>query len=149
MSPNPIQRIGSVSIAVNGNEIRTDIICTTYSDRHFVLITQMKKVGTLIQAWSDKKSDGNYFYEMVTLLGRRDDPLLNVYARQIIEKISAYSDKPLLLGISLVPEGRGKEIFEAVLNNLLETTNTWGPTLVQSDSSNISQEKSVESDSQL
>lgn len=57
-------------------------------------------------------------------MGKRDDPLLHIYARQIVERMSATTDKPLLLSISLRPEGRSAELFQAVLNKLYEV-NTW------------------------
>ncbi len=95
-----------------------------YSDRVFVVITQINKFGTLINGWAESKSDGGKLYQVNTLMGRRDDPLLSIYARQILEKLSATSDKPLLLAISLSPEGRSTETFQAVLNKLYEN-NTW------------------------
>ena len=102
----------------------TEIICTSFNDRHFVVISQMKKMGTLINAWTEKKADGGKSFDMVTVLGRRDDPLLNVYARQLIERISASSDKPLLLAIALVPEGRDVGTFQSVLNTIANN-NSW------------------------
>ena len=102
----------------------TEIICTSFNDRHFVVISQMKKMGTLINAWTEKKADGGKSFDMVTVLGRRDDPLLNVYARQLIEKISLASDLPLLLAIALVPEGRDVETFQCVLNTIANK-NSW------------------------
>lgn len=119
---HPVQSKSSL-ISTNG-EICTDIICTTYNDRHFVVISQMKKFGTLINAWAESKADGGKSFDMVTLLGRRDDPLLNVYARQLIEKISLVSDKPLLLAIALVAGGRDVETFQNVLNNIANN-NSW------------------------
>lgn len=121
MANNPVQKKSSI---ISKDGIRTDIICTTYNDRHFIVISQMKKFGTLINAWAENKGDGGKFYDMATLLGRRDDPLLNIYARQLIEKTSAVSDKPLLLAISLLPNGRDTEIFQDILN-CVETCNTW------------------------
>ena len=86
----------------------------------------MKKLGTLISAWteSSEMDCNNKIYRMETLLGRRDDPLLNIYARQIIEQISKTSDKPLLLSVALKPEGRDTATFQEVLNKLLEIQ-TW------------------------
>ena len=106
--------------------MKTEIICTTYNDRHFVVISQMQKFGTLINAWAETKADGGKTYDMVTLLGRRDDPLLSVYARQMIEKISAVSDKPLLLAIALLPDGRDTVTFQNVLNEIANC-NSWAP----------------------
>lgn len=120
----PTQRKSSI-VSPDG-EIHTDIICTTYEDRHFVVISQMKKLGTLINAWAEKKADGGKTFEMVTVLGRRDDPLLNVYARQLIEKISLVSDKPLMLAIALLPNGRDAETFQKVLNDIV-SLNSWEP----------------------
>lgn len=61
---------------------------------------------------------------MNTLLGRRDDPLLNVYARQIIENISASSNLPLLLCICLDEKGRATGTFQDILNKLY-SIRTW------------------------
>jgi proteasome assembly chaperone 3 len=119
---HPIQTKSSI-LSTNG-EVSTDIICTTYNDRHFVVISQVKKFGTLINAWAETKADGGKSFDMVTLLGRRDDPLLNVYARQLIEKISLVSDKPLLLAVALVAGGRDVETFQNVLNNIA-SNNSW------------------------
>jgi proteasome assembly chaperone 3 len=100
--------------------IRTEILCTAFLDRVFVLITQINKVGTVISAWADPKSDGGYLFHTEVLLGRRDDPLLTIYARQIIEKLRLCTEKPLLLGISLKEEGRSRENFQQIINKVLE-----------------------------
>ncbi|CAM9494949.1 unnamed protein product [Choristocarpus tenellus] len=52
-----------------------------------------------------------------TLLGKRDDPLLTLYARQLLEQMK--SDKPLLLAICLKDEGRDSGTFQAVINEVL------------------------------
>ena len=96
-----------------------------YGDRHFVVISQVKKLGTLIQAWSENSLEtSSKRFRITTMFGRRDDPLLDVYARQIIEQISTYSEKPLLLAISLIANGRDTETFQLILNKLLEIC-TW------------------------
>jgi hypothetical protein len=71
-----------------------------------------------------RSPDGATQYDVSTIFGKRDDILLHVYARQIIEKISKYSDLPLLLAISLNENGRGVNVFENVLNNI-EEIRTW------------------------
>ena len=50
---------------------------------------------------------------MNVLLGRRDDPLLVIYARQMIEAIGKSSSRPLLLSISL--KERDPETFEKIM----------------------------------
>jgi proteasome assembly chaperone 3 len=95
-----------------------------YSDKVFVIITQLDKIGTLMKAWSEPKSDGGLIYQVSTIMGKRDDPLLHIYARQIIERLSKTTDKQLLLAISLQPESRCAEVFQDILNQLFEN-NAW------------------------
>ena len=112
---------------VNASGVRSEIICSSYDDYHFVNISQMDKMGTVVRARATKVEGlGEMRYEMTTLLGKRDDPLLDVYARQIIEKIAVHSHKPLILGIALVQEGRDAKTFQDILNKLFEL-NTWHP----------------------
>lgn len=65
-----------------------------------------------------ESSENNYIYKISTLFGKRDDPLLYVYARQIIEMISHTSKKPLILAVSLQNEGRGVDFLQISLNKL-------------------------------
>ena len=68
-----------------------------------------------------EKADGGRSFEMNTLLGKRDDDLLHVYARRIADVISQDSMKPLLLAISLAPEeGRSEELFRLTIDKLCE-----------------------------
>jgi proteasome assembly chaperone 3 len=87
-----------------------------FANQLFILITQVNKVGSILKAWSEPKIDGGRRYLVENILGRRDDPLLMLYARQLIER----SPRPLLLAISLREEGRSKEHFQAVINKIVE-----------------------------
>ena len=113
----------------NSAGVTTDIVCVTYADYHFVTITQLQKFGTVIHAWADKHSDGpaGVTYEMNVLLGKREDTLLMVYARQIMQRICMTSTKPLILAIALreTMEGRDAESVTQVLNALFAIS-TWG-----------------------
>jgi hypothetical protein len=60
----------------------------------------------------------------VSLQGKREDPLLAVYARQLLEKISGISTKPLLLSIALSSDCRSAENFQTIVNKVLEI-GTW------------------------
>lgn len=114
-----------VQTDVSVGESTITIICSTYADRHFVVITQMDKIGTLISGRPVVGIDGAVHYEVNTLFGKRDDQLLHVYCRQIIEQIhKSGSSMPVLLAISLREEGRGVECFQAVLNSIREIS-TW------------------------
>ncbi|KJE88655.1 hypothetical protein CAOG_00264 [Capsaspora owczarzaki ATCC 30864] len=72
------------------------------------MISDIGKIGTLIEAARDMKEDVNAAptFSIRTLLGRRDDPVLQVYARRLIESIALApvntgSSRSLLLGIAL------------------------------------------------
>mmetsp|Transcript_5956 Transcript_5956/g.12106 ORF Transcript_5956/g.12106 Transcript_5956/m.12106 type:complete len:129 (+) Transcript_5956:67-453(+) len=106
------------------NGVDTDIVSTVYSDRVFVHITQIGKFGTFLKAWAEPRSEGGLVYQVSTVMGKRDDPLLHIYARQIIERLSTHMDKPLLLAISLKPDSRDTETFQTILNELFQH-NAW------------------------
>lgn len=116
----PLRKESTVEI----DGITTEIICTNYSDKIMVNISQMDKFGSIISAFSETTGESGKLYHIQNLLGRRDDPLLNIYARQIIENISEVSDKPLILTISLKDEGRSSVVFHGVMNRLL-VIRTW------------------------
>jgi proteasome assembly chaperone 3 len=59
-----------------------------------------------VQAQTVESGNGDKRYDVRVIFGRRDDPLLLVYARQLIEQISMASDLPLLLSISLTVRDR-------------------------------------------
>lgn len=101
--------------------IKTEILCSSFTDRIFIIITQIDKVGTLLNAWTEEKADGGKLFLVSTLMGKRDDPLLTIFARQLIEQLSNVTSKPLLLGISLKAEGRSREQFQAIINKALES----------------------------
>lgn len=104
--------------------VTTKIMCSSFSDRHFVIVSQRDKIGNLLSGQSLRNADGAVKYDITTIFGRRDDILLNVYARQIIERISQTSSLPLLLAICLDENGRDVKIFEEVLNRI-ESIKTW------------------------
>ncbi len=108
----------------------TEIICQSFADRHVVVLSQIGCLGTLIEACAEDTSEtSRKVYRLQTLIGRRDDPLLLLYARQIIERLAAVSDKPLLLAISLRTddEARAPETFQALLNRVFDIA-TWTAT---------------------
>mmetsp|Transcript_10952 Transcript_10952/g.14263 ORF Transcript_10952/g.14263 Transcript_10952/m.14263 type:complete len:169 (+) Transcript_10952:14-520(+) len=102
------------------NDVQTDIVVQAFSDRIFIIISQMNKVGNLLFATSEVGSLDAKHFDVRVLLGRRDDPLLMLYARQLIEQISSGSDLPLLLSISITEDGRGADFFQAIINSVLK-----------------------------
>ena len=58
--------------------------------------------------------DGELSFSLDVLLGKRDEPLLLIYARQVLERMRAAGNaKPLLLAISLKDDS--PECFRAVM----------------------------------
>lgn len=86
------------------------------------MITQLNKFGTVIEVIPEIISDSDKpLYHVKTLLGKRDDVLLDVYARQIIQYICKNCPvRPIVLTIALHDDGRDKETFDSVLNKVKE-----------------------------
>ena len=112
------------AVITSKNGVNIDILSTTFNDRIFIIVSQFKKIGTVIEAFTEERSDGGKMYLTNIKIGKRDDEVCCVYARQIIELISETSDKPLLLGIALKPEDRDPETLKLVLSKLFEIK-TW------------------------
>ena len=71
-----------------------------------------------LQGRAEDTGHGHKNYTVKVVFGRRDDPLLLVYARQLVEQASKTADVPLLLAISL--KDRSSSTFQAVMNMLLK-----------------------------
>ncbi|GBG60454.1 hypothetical protein CBR_g5628 [Chara braunii] len=88
---------------IEGHE--TTVLLSGYEDRIMVMVSQIGKLGTLLFAKREEIYDGPKAFQVDTILGKRDEPMLTVCARQLIEKISMAGSRwahlPLLLSISL------------------------------------------------
>eukprot|EP00904_Undaria_pinnatifida_P011985 jgi/Undpi1/7917/HiC_scaffold_24.g10389.m1 len=88
-----------------------------------LIVLSPPNLSNLILATSDAvgggmaRASGGRRYSVQVLLGKRDDPLLSLYARQLLEQMK--SDKPLLLAICLKEEGRDTGTFQEVINRVL------------------------------
>ncbi len=92
---------------------------TEYADRYLVIITQLNKIGTLVEVRMESAEGTTTTAEVVTLLGKRDDALIDIYARQILDAlVKTIGNKPLLLGIAIVNDDHTPEVFKAVLQGL-------------------------------
>ena len=81
------------------------------------------KIGTFIHIDIEETMiDNKTRYHIQTLLGKRDDALLGVYARRILEQIASLRTSrsqlcpPLLLGISLKEQGKDPKVFTAIVD---------------------------------
>merc|ERR1711990_873857 len=79
--------------------IHTDIVITPFANRTFVVITQTGTMGnTMVEASCDSSVDGRAgSYTVRTCCGRFDDPVPEVYARQLAERLG----QPILLSIAM------------------------------------------------
>ena len=101
-SAAPPQVLKTIDVAT----IPTDIILTEYANRYFIVVTQIDKFGTFVNAWAESKADGEYSYHTRELMGVRDDVLYETIARHIMEHVCVASNytkagKEVLLAISL------------------------------------------------
>ncbi|KAJ3330295.1 hypothetical protein HDU76_006012 [Blyttiomyces sp. JEL0837] len=136
-TPFPItHRTGSK--AINGHQ--TDVVISEFSDKIFIVVSQCGRLGgQMLLARRDgaanpfAKTDEQSI-SVKTLLGRRDDPLSQVYASHILNKLSAVrskGNKDLLLSLALKSvEGNDdaetieRSTFEEIIN-LLEDLETF------------------------
>jgi proteasome assembly chaperone 3 len=59
-----------------------------FTDRVLVSVNQLGKIGSVLAANVDVSPANNKkTYNVEIMMGRRDDPLLEIYARQLIEKV--------------------------------------------------------------
>lgn len=120
--------------------VPTDAWVQIFVDRIFFGVSQLEggKVGTylLCEAETSQTNLRQTEYHVSTLLGNRDDAMLGVYARTLLERIRAFHDdgtssaagagagaKPnvLLLGISLDKEtGQDPKMFRLVVDIMVD-----------------------------
>ena len=120
-SPLPMR---STSFAGEVGGTPTDFLLTAFVDRIMVVITQLGTLGTVLHAEKETAMGGasTFAYRVDTLLGRRDQPLAELCARQLAERLyDAGCDRPLLLCLALEParltQQAVKEVLEAVVQH--------------------------------
>lgn len=87
--------VKSVSVDIDG--VTTDVISNTYLDAVVLIASQLGTMGTIIQAKQDATFEGKTTFSTSVLVGKRDEPLLTVAARQLVEHANSRgSTKPLL-----------------------------------------------------
>lgn len=84
---------------------QTDFVWSLYQDHLLIFITQLGSAGTIIAATQDTSAEARVTgvtYSIDTLLGKRDDPGLELCARQIVEFVGDMGhSKPLTLCVGL------------------------------------------------
>ncbi|KXZ49253.1 hypothetical protein GPECTOR_22g845 [Gonium pectorale] len=99
------------------NGVLTDFVWNLYLDHLLLIITQIGTVGTVVSARQDTTFDGRSTVSTSVALGKRDSPVLELAARQLVEVIGAHGHrKPitLCLGVKDLSPGTVREIVAAV-----------------------------------
>merc|ERR1712060_337587 len=88
--------------------VATDFVLTDFGSELFVVITQIGKIGSLIEATASKPKElpsdeelNEPIYHVKVLFGDRQAGHYRAYARAIIECVTKTSSKSVLLGIAL------------------------------------------------
>lgn len=100
-----------------GDGRTASVAVLNYVDRIFVVVSELDTFGTIVSARKDVVLGGGTTYDTSVLLGKRDDPIPEIVARQLCEKVcspefsqdgsqpndidSVHCDKPLLLSFGI------------------------------------------------
>ncbi|XP_041004618.1 proteasome assembly chaperone 3 isoform X1 [Juglans microcarpa x Juglans regia] len=108
------------SLDIKGN--KTDVVLCSYDDHFLVIATQIGAMGTILHARKEEGVSIEPTFNVSSIFGKRDEPMLLACARQLIEHISTSgSSKSLVLSLGLkdhsVETLRG--IVSAVIDNCL------------------------------
>ncbi|KAK3234018.1 hypothetical protein CYMTET_55712 [Cymbomonas tetramitiformis] len=88
--------------AGNVEGIPTDLIMYGYDNQIMIVVTQIRKFGTILHARQDVAYDGTTTYSVNTLMGKRDEPLLESCTRRLVEVMGTQGCKrPLILTLGL------------------------------------------------
>ncbi|PWZ55129.1 hypothetical protein Zm00014a_044574 [Zea mays] len=109
----PVQH-RSLSLDIKGN--KTDIVISKYEDTFLVIVAQIGCMGTILAAKKDESVFSDPTYNVSVLFGKRNEPLLQACARQLIEHISG-SARSLVISLGLKDHSQGtlKDIIVAVM----------------------------------
>ncbi|KNA02990.1 hypothetical protein SOVF_213370 isoform A, partial [Spinacia oleracea] len=67
--------------------VKTDLVICRYEDHFLVIVTQLGSMGTLLQARKEEGVSVHPTFNVSVIFGKRDEPMLLVCARQLIENI--------------------------------------------------------------
>lgn len=100
-------RTHQTSFHLNG--VPTTVIASLYADRIMFVVTQLGTLGTIVAAQKETVLGGGTTFSTDTLLGARDDPVPELCARQLVERLSQSNcDLPLLLCLALKRDPGGE-----------------------------------------
>ena len=121
--PNFPVRTAQFTAQVGG--IPCPAITSLYADRIMFVVSHLGTLGTVVHAQKETVLGGGTTYSTVTLLGLRDDPVPELCARQLVERLGAAGcDLPVLLCLGLKRSDPGssaaqRELVASVVDGLL------------------------------
>ena len=83
------------------NGVPTEILYINYGNRDFVLITQVGKMGTVLDIKKYVDGFGEMKQIVNTVFGKRGDENLELYARMVARMISPKTPKPVTVSLAL------------------------------------------------
>eukprot|EP00397_Hematodinium_sp_SG-2012_P058392 GEMP01073824.1.p1 GENE.GEMP01073824.1~~GEMP01073824.1.p1 ORF type:complete len:118 (-),score=18.13 GEMP01073824.1:702-1055(-) len=95
--------------------VPTDFIVTTFTSKLFVVITQTKRIASMVEASIENNDAANKIYCSKVIFGDRRKEYYSVYGRALIKELNGVGVTSVLMGLSL-PEGT--ETFHAVMESL-------------------------------
>ena len=103
---------------------RTEFIVIGFVNRIMIVVTQLGTLGSVLHAEKETVLGGGSTYRVDTLVGRRDEPLAELCARQLAERLDAGGcDRPLLLCLALqrdaLTPAAVKQVLQAVEQHLV------------------------------
>ncbi len=113
--------------------VRTDFLLTAYTNCLLVVVTQLGSLGTVLRAEEQTVLGSGTTYHVDVLLGRRDDPMAALCARQLGERLAeAGCASPLLLCLALDHLAVVQQTVQQVIDQVLQHP-VWLPTCAPSN----------------
>merc|ERR1712142_286165 len=121
--------INTHQLAVTIDGVHTDIVYQMFSDKLFIIATQLGKMGTMICCEADGIGGGaagggggkqdSMEVNTRVILGDPDQPLLVVFASNLFKKLSPYIDRRTLL-ITVALKDKTMRILQALEKVIME-----------------------------
>ncbi|XP_077244118.1 proteasome assembly chaperone-like protein [Tasmannia lanceolata] len=106
-----------LSLDIKGN--KTNIVICSYDDHFLVMVTQIGSMGTILHARKEEGVSIEPTFRVSVIFGKRDEPMLESCARQLIEHISSSrSSRPLVLSLGL--KDHSLETLKGVVSSVIE-----------------------------
>lgn len=110
-------KTGSYARTVAG--VHTDLVITKYSNATLIVVTQLRKFGTVVQVTSERgrnqvEGGTRVVYSVNTLLGK-DTEEIHLFARVLFEKLGIQQPLILTVGVKDFEEESIKPFVEFIL----------------------------------